>query len=307
MKIVLISPRSDFLSKNPEFNNFWNNSKYTAIYRERWSGISPGLLVIAALTPSSYDIEIIDENIESLDLTKKYDLVGITAMTHQSIRAYQIADHFKKNNVKVIIGGIHATVLPDEAKKHADSVVVGEAEYLWPELLSDLNHKTLKPFYRSNKIVDLKDTPIPRYDLIKSKNYKSIWIQTSRGCPHDCEFCAATNVYGKQCRYKSVDQILKEIEFVSSNYKNVTIAFSDDNFLANKKRAKVLFKRLSLLNIRWVAETDISIAEDSQFLHQLRSSGCIMLFVGLESLSEEGLKNIDKQNWKYKKLKFYME
>jgi radical SAM superfamily enzyme YgiQ (UPF0313 family) len=306
MKIALINPRSSFLSLNPEFNEFWSKSKYTSTYRQNWSGIGTGLLIIASLTPPTYEIELIDENIEDIDFSKNYDLVGITAMTQQATRAYQIADEFRKNKIKVVIGGIHATVLPEEAMGHADSVVVGEAEYLWPQLIGDLLKNELKSYYKNSKQVKMIDSPIPNYQLIKNKKYCVCWVQTTRGCPHNCEFCAASNVYGKKYRHKSIDQIVEEIKAIKRYLGLIRIGFGDDNIFADKKYARELLDKLRLLNIRWAAQTDVSVAEDKNLLKMLKECGCTFLFIGFESLSEESLRKVDNANgWKSKKILNY--
>jgi len=306
MKIALISPKGSFLSKNPEFMDFWNNSKEMVTYRSYWSGVSPGLLIVAALTPPSFDIEFIDENNDSIDFTKYYDLVGISAMTQQAVRAYQIADEFRKRNVKVVVGGIHATILPEEAKQHADSVLIGEAEYLWPSLIEDSKRNKLLPFYKSDRMVDLKDAPIPRYDLLKGRSYPVVWVQTTRGCPHDCEFCAASTVYGKKYRNKSVEQVINEIKLIKKIFGNIQIGFGDDNMFVNKDFSKELLEKLVLLNIRWFTQSDISVAEDDDLLDLLRRSGCMVLFIGLESLSKDALKMIDSHKWKLRYIDKYI-
>ncbi|TVL99823.1 MAG: hypothetical protein CV087_16380 [Candidatus Brocadia sp. WS118] len=162
MKILLISPKGTYLSRTKELNKFWSESDYTAEYRKFWSGVGIGLLIVGALTSPSYEVEFIDENIEEADFSKNYDIVGITGMTQQATRAYQIADKFRTKNIKVVIGGIHATLMPEEAKNYADSVVVGEAEYVWPQILKDFENKQLKPFYKNENLVDLRESPIPR-------------------------------------------------------------------------------------------------------------------------------------------------
>jgi radical SAM superfamily enzyme YgiQ (UPF0313 family) len=156
LKIALISPRGS-VSKNSHFNDYWQNSPITSTYRKTWSGIGTGLLVIAALTPPEHDIVLIDENHEAINFNTDYDMVGITGMTQQITRAFEIADIFKKKGAIVIIGGIHATLLPDEVKLHATSVVIGEAEHTWPQLISDFQKGALKPFYKSTRILNLRD------------------------------------------------------------------------------------------------------------------------------------------------------
>lgn len=309
MRMCLISPKGNFLSKNSvAFKKFYANTKFIESFRNTWSGLSPGLLIVAALTPPTYEIELIDENIDTINFSTNFDLVAISFMTQQAIRAYQIADEFRKRNVKVVLGGIHAMAMPEEAKQHADSVIVGEAEYLWPEFIDDFENNKIKPFYKSEKEVDLKDSPIPRYDLIKNNNYKTIWIQTSRGCPHDCEFCAASKIYGNKYRKKTVEQVIEEVKLVQKIFGNsIKIGFSDDNFFVNEKYSTAILEKLIPLKIRWGTQTDISIAKKDNILKLLYKSGCTHLFIGFESLFEQNLKEIDKQGWKHKQLKKYSE
>jgi len=304
LKIGLLSPKSSFLSNNSDFNEFWKKSKFIDSYRKNWSGLSSALLIIAALTPSKHEIEIIDENIEPIDFSRSYDLIAITSMTQQANRAYSIADTFRKKGITVIIGGIHPTILPNEAIEHADCIGIGEAENIWPTILDDFIKGKLKRFYYADPI-NLNNSPIPRFELIKQKCYKIIWLQTSRGCPHNCEFCAASKVFGHKYRYKSNDQVLNEIFEVKNILPQIIIGFGDDNFLANKNRAKKLLKELIPLNIRYYLQTDISIANDNELLKLLNDSGCINVFIGFESVSKEGLKNIDDKNWKYKQVDNY--
>ena len=145
--------------------------------------------MVAALTPDKHEVEIVDENVDEIDFGKDYDLVGVSCMTQQATRAYAIADQFRKRKSKVVLGGIHPTLLPEEAKTHADSVVVGEVEYVWEKLLRDFEANRLQDFYQAEKLVDLRDSPLPRFDLLNAKKYSKVFIQASRGCPHDCEFC----------------------------------------------------------------------------------------------------------------------
>jgi Fe-S oxidoreductase len=304
MKICLIAPKVNFSTNITELNEFWFNPKNES-FRKLWSGVTSALLTIAALSPPKHEIEFIDENYENIDFLKKYDLVGISSMTPNSTRSYVIADEFRKRGVKVVLGGVHPTLLPDESKKHCDAVVIGEAENVWNAVIEDLENRNLKPFYQSNKLVDLNQSPIPRFDLLKADNYKYIWLQTSRGCPHDCEYCTASKIFGKGFRRKNNGQILKELELIKSKFKNKQIFFADDNFLAQKEKIYLLIEKLANLQIRWNAQCDISVGKDKHFLSLLKKSGCVLLFIGLESITPEGLKYIDMKSWKYRQLKNY--
>lgn len=303
MKIGLISPKSSFLGKNKILFEFWNQSNYTETYRNEWSGISVALCIIAALTPVEHEVEIIDENIEEIDFTRKYDLVGITCITQQATRAYEIADEWLKKSVKVVIGGIHASIMPKEAKKHADCVVIGEAENIWQIILTDISKNKLKSFYWSAEPVNMLNSPLPRYDLLKNKNYKLNWIQTTRGCPFDCIFCAASKVYGYKFRIKNIEQVISEIEYVKNLFPDSRISFADDNMFVNRKFSKELLKAIIPFNLRYMAQSDISVADDDELLELIKKSGCTFLFIGIESLSDSNLEHIDKNGKKQKYLK----
>ncbi|MFH1478165.1 MAG: radical SAM protein [Candidatus Omnitrophota bacterium] len=307
-KLALIYPKAAFFGTDMELLKFWEKTKEKTgrlwSNFEVWSGFNTGLLVIAALTPKDFTIKLIDENFEQIDFKEKYDLVAISFMTQQANRAYEIADNFINKGSRVVLGGIHATVLPEEAKKHCNSVVIGEAEDVWPKLIEDFRENKLSPYYKSS-LVDMTKSPMPRYDLLKPEYYKSAWIQTSRGCPRDCEFCAATNVFGNKYRHKNVEQVENEIKAVKSLKNNIMIGFADDNMLVDRKYAKDIIERIKKLNIRWFVQTDISIAKDDDLLRSLADSGCMMVFIGFESVNKKSLQKIDKTLWKYKRYDEY--
>lgn len=309
MRLALITPRGVLFGSHPEVAAFFKDilsqtardpfiPKYTS-----WSGASLGLLIIAALTPPEFEIVYLDENYEEIDFSAEYDLVAITAMTQQATRAYEIADQFRARNVKVVIGGIHVTVMEQEAKAHADSVVVGEAEDTWPVLIRDFMKGALEPFYRSSVPADLTKSPIPRYDLAKKYDYKMIWIQTTRGCSRDCEFCNASKVYGKAFRHKSMGQVLREIELIRKHWSEPFINFADDNMFIDRVYASQLIGALSTAGLHWTAQSDISIGEDDALLEALRKSGCKILFVGFETLSAAN--TLDMHGWKKRRIDRY--
>ncbi len=307
MNILLVSPKVNFTTKNQSLMNFWFNSNETGAYRELWSGVGSSLLTIAALTPDEHSIEFIDENITEIDFEKEFDIVGISAMTQQIMRGYQIADIFRSKGIPVVFGGIHPTLLPEEVKQRADSVVIGEAEDVWVKLLEDFKAGNLKPFYKSNSEINICESPIPKFELLKKNVYRLVNIQTTRGCPHDCDYCSASKIFGKKYRRKTVEQIILEIKTAIAHLGNVKIVFSDDNFLVDRKRSMELLTQLIPLNIKWHAQSDISIADDEQLLLLTKKSGCTFLFIGLESINPDNLKNLDTKNWKYSKLSKYKE
>ena len=287
--------------------NFLKQSPEIEFYRQYWSGLGSGLLVTGALTPNDIELELIDESIEDIDFSRGYDLVAITAVTQQATRAYEIARGFREKDIKVVLGGIHATILPDEAKLYADSVVVGEAENLWPKLLDDFKHNRLSPFYASQQEVDLKESPVPRYELLGEKPCKIVWVQATRGCPHDCSFCCASRVYGSKYRHKSINQVIEEINKIRRIKKHALIGFADDNLLCDKDYSRQLLEKVVDLKIKWIGQSDISIAYDNSLLKLIKKSGCVVLLIGFESIIEDNLRGLDSSNWKLKHLKNYVE
>ncbi|MBU4128722.1 B12-binding domain-containing radical SAM protein [bacterium] len=266
-----------------------------AVKQKRWTkyfAIPPlNLLYVAALTPKDVEITLIDEHIDRIDFEEAVDLVGITSLTATAPRAYEIGDEFKKRGVKVVLGGIHPSTLPEEAIQHADSIVIGEAENLWPEVIEDFKKKRLKKFYQSSQKPSLKNLLLPRRDLLQGKRYLTKnFIQTTRGCPFDCDFCSVTKFFGRRHRFRPVEDVVKEIESLEGNF---TI-FADDNVVAHKKYAKELFKALIPCKKRWFSQADLSMAQDEELLKLAAQSGCEGVYIGFESLSDIGLKKFKK-------------
>jgi len=306
LKLALISPKGNFLSSDKAFVEFVKNSTELKTYLSHsWSGFSTALPVIASITSSDFEVKIIDENFEQVNFDEHYDLVGVTAVTQQATRAYQIMSEFRKRGVKVVMGGIHATTVFDEAKKYADAVVVGEAENVWAEVLCDFKKNRLKKVYKAKELANITNNPVPRYDLLHFNDYKKVWLQFSRGCPIDCEFCVASKIYGYKYRHKTIPQIINEVLLIQKIWPNIKIGFADDNMFKDKKYSSDLIKEIKKLNIKWDAQTDISIGTDEKLLKQLKEAGCTSLFIGFESVSKENLKTIDKTGWKLRQRDSY--
>jgi radical SAM superfamily enzyme YgiQ (UPF0313 family) len=174
-------------------------------------------------------------------------------------------------------------------------------------VLNDLSGSRLKPVYRSEHQVDLAQSPVPRFDLLANKPYRIIWVQTSRGCPHDCGFCCASRVYGKRYRHKTVEQVMAEIEAVRKVNPRALIGFADDNLLCEREYSRRLLDALSGINVKWIGQSDISIARDPALLRSVRKSGCVALLTGFESIDEANLRGLDPSNWKMNRLKDYSE
>ena len=244
--------------------------------------------VISALTPAEIEVDTVDEEIEEVNFDKHYDLVGISCMTAAAPRAYQLSSVFREKGAKVVLGGIHPTVMPQEAITHCDCVVMGEAEGCWSELLEDFRRNRLMKFYRSFDF-DLAKFPIPKLNHNHTPFHVSP-ILCTRGCPYDCEFCSVTGIYGKKFRHRLIQDIVKEIATRGGK----KFFFLDDNIIGDVKFAKELFTALSDLRIRWVGQASISLVKDKALLKLAEKSGCAGLFIGIESVSSHNLKRLRK-------------
>ena len=254
-----------------------------------------GLTLLASLFPKTYEVKIINEVIEEIDFNADVDLVGITALTCVIKRAYAIADRFRERGVKVILGGVHPSLLPDEAKEHADSVFIGEAEGMLDKVIADFESGKLQPFYKNREWSDLKGMPLPRRDLL-NKRYRPFFkvIETTRGCPNRCEFCSVPIINGKRYRIRSLEEIDQELSTIIHK-KGEYLFLSDDNVTAKEDYAFGLFEIFKRHKVKWMGFTTIKIAMNEKLLKAARESGCISLFIGFESLLQENLDNVSKR------------
>ncbi|MDX1386262.1 MAG: radical SAM protein [bacterium] len=306
MKVALINPHYFHDSIHPEFNAVLEKS--TPFSTSKTPSLP--LLAVAALTPPEFEVSYIDENTEPVDFDMEVDLVGISALTPQATRAYEIADSFRKRGKKVVLGGVHASILSKEAKNHADAVVIGEAENVWGVLLEDFQKDRLKEFYTGG-LADMKKILIPRFDLLKSHHYMYlptpvIPMEFSRGCPIDCTFCNVTRLYGAKTRYKEPIQIKNEIEYLLEDCSmgSATLKFNDPNPFVNQKAAAPILETIGEFNLKWASLADISIAKNSDFLKLMKKSGCFLIAIGLESLVSEELKDLSE--WKERYVEKYV-
>lgn len=259
-----------------------------------------GLLKVASLTPPDWKVSIIDEKVEMLDLDQDADIVSITAMTPAVNRGYEIAESFRQRGIKVIMGGMHVSKMPEEALKHCDSIIIGEAEDLWDKAIIDFERGGLKKIYRHESgYPSLADRPAPNWDLYRDKSYLPVhFIETTRGCPNNCEFCSVTSSFGGRFRNRPVNEVEREIQSLRPfegkfTLKNV-VFFVDDNIISNKKHAKELLSRIIPYNLKWLGQTSVNIAKDEEMLSLCRKSGCIGLLIGFETLSTDNLANVGK-------------
>jgi radical SAM superfamily enzyme YgiQ (UPF0313 family) len=287
MKILLVFPQIE-------------HGVTTVKDKKRWASILLGYPAItlphlAALVPKKHEVEIINENYDDLDFSLDVDLVGITCLTMTSKRVYEIADEFRHRGKTVILGGFHPSAMPDEAIKHADSVVIGEGDLSWPQAIADFEKGKLKKFYRPEKSVDMASLPPIRRDLIKHMPLAG-GVQSTRGCPHRCEFCAITSFYQHEMKQRPVKNVVDEIEQMP----NKIFILHDPHLTAYPKYARELFEELIRRNINkgWIANgtSNVLARIDEDFLRLARKSGCVEWFVGFESVNQEALNHIQKSH-----------
>jgi len=247
------------------------------------------LAMLAALTPPDMETGFSDDQIQPIDLRNGFhgaDLVAISVMSKTAHRSYEIADACRERGMKVILGGIHPTVLPEEAAAHADAVVLGEAETLWPRVLADFQAGRLQKSYRSDGVVDMNLSPIPQRGIFHSHSRSYIpmdVVQTTRGCPFRCDFCTVHSTYGSRFRSREVEKVLAEVQGLT----RWGVLFADDNVIGNVPYFQKLFTALAPLKLKWIGEASLAGLDDEQNLKILQKSGCKGLFIGFESLSPD--------------------
>jgi radical SAM superfamily enzyme YgiQ (UPF0313 family) len=265
---------------------------------------SLGLLTLAALVPTHHQCEYLEvKDIRELDrLPERFDLVGISSLSAQIGEAYELADRYRDLGVPVVLGGLHVTAMPEEASQHADAVVIGEGEAAWPEVLKDAESGELGHTYRASGDYSLENAPLPAYHLLDPSNYNRLIVQTSRGCPFRCEFCASSILLTKRYKQKPIAKVLAEIDRIKSLWRRPFIELADDNAFVNRRYWKELLPELKRRKIRWFAETDLSVHEDAELLGLMRESGCAEVLIGFESPTEWGLHGLEqKSDWKLKR------
>lgn len=288
MRLYLINPSNPLVSIVKVKESRWNR------YRV-WKPLS--LMVLAGLTPDAWEITILDENLGLPDYSAlpRPDLVGITAFTSQANRAYEVASFFRRQGVPVVMGGIHATMCQAEAIARVDSVVTGEAESIWAEVLADVRQGRLKPRYEGG-VADINAVPCARHDLLAT-GYAVGAIQTTRGCPLNCSFCSVTAFNGAKYRQRPIADVVREFQSIREKY----VLLVDDNLIGTRAehiaRAKDLFRAMiqAKLNKQWIAQATINFADDEELLALAAQAGCRGVFIGFESPTPEGLAELGKK------------
>jgi radical SAM superfamily enzyme YgiQ (UPF0313 family) len=251
------------------------------------------LTTLASFTPADVEVVVTDENVEEITFDDGPDLVGITTMTPQANRAYQIADEFRRRGTKVILGGFHPSTMPHEALSHADAIVVGEGEGSWRGLIEDARYLRLKRIYKDRLPLDLSQLKPPRRDMVRRKGYLfTNTIQVTRGCPFRCEFCSVTSLFGKGYRTRPIQAVIDELTELKKE--SVFLFIVDDNLIGNRDYAERLLVAMKPLRFKWASHAPLHLVEDDSLMRLVTKSGCFALFVGFESLARENLSLMGK-------------
>lgn len=308
MKLALIA-MSGIRAENPELMDLGLKLPgFLERARTLFAMPSLSLLTLAGMTPEDVEIEYREYREFPAENPPECDLAAITSFTAQIADAYRIADIYRSRGTKVVMGGLHVSSLPDEAAMHADAVAAGEGEILWPTILNDFRQGCLQPRYDQPRgfNFDFSDSSLPRYDLLEPEKYNRFPVQTSRGCPFKCEFCASSILLTPRYTHKPVERVIAEIREIKRRWPRPFIEFADDNTFADHRYGRALVEALANENVKWFAETDISVAQDEELLRLIAQSGCRQILVGLETPTREGLNGLELQsNWKYRKRDFY--
>ena len=258
---------------------------------------SLGLLYLAACTPDGHEVRYFEAESDRSEPKEIYDcdLVAISTFSAQIFEAYAIADRLRAVGVKVAMGGLHVSVLPDEAAAHADYVITGEGERSWPAVVRDAEEQRSPTVFRAEDFppVNIHALPIPRYDLLGERPYNRFTVQTSRGCPWRCDFCASTVMLVEKYRKRPIAQIVRDIQAIRQVRDHPFIEFADDNTFVDKTWGKELCRQLIPLHLKWFTETDITVADDPDLLDLMRQAGCRQVLIGLESPQRSALEGIE--------------
>jgi radical SAM superfamily enzyme YgiQ (UPF0313 family) len=293
MRLLLINPRY------PE--SFWSFRWAVDRVLPAKRAINPplGLATLAALTPAHWDVTIVDENVEPLPLAPQADLIGIAGMGVQFTRQQELLRYYRAAGYRTVAGGSYASLVPERYLELADTVVAGEAEYLWPSFCADLEAGRPERLYRETGVVDLRHSPTPRFDLLKLARYTTATLQVSRGCPYLCEFCDIIVMFGRKPRYKTLAQVERELDALRAQGVH-NLFFVDDNLIGHRALARELLRHLidyqarHRHRFRFGAQVSLNVAQDPELLRLLREAGFTWVFIGIESPDPAALKEIRK-------------
>ncbi|MDO8509298.1 MAG: radical SAM protein [Nanoarchaeota archaeon] len=260
-------------------------------YVKSWQMQPLSMAVLGGMTPKDVEINFYDDRFDEIPYNDDSDLVAITTETYTAQRGYKIADGFRERGIPVVIGGIQTSLVPNEARAHADSVAIGDSEFIWPEIIKDLRNGKLQPTYTAQPRKGILPHVSPRRELFDKGKYVSLeMVETGRGCPFTCDFCSIAGSYDGSFRTKNVKDIVKDIEGLEGR----TLYFVDDNFVSNLRRTKDLCKALVPLGKKWFSHGSINMANDAELLKLMEKSGCANILIGFESLNPKNLEDMGK-------------
>jgi len=315
MKISLVSPRGAERNQQNDimFDIYEEMEGHLALMMDDIEFIpNLALLSLASYLDPSWDIHFIEEDyvpgeqVEDVLFQQDFDIALISIVNYTALRGYEIADRYRKMGVYTVIGGLHASALPEEALLHADTVVVGEGEEILPVFIDDFLNGKPERIYRSETPVDLTKIPPARYDLIENpRRYNKMPVLATRGCPRNCEFCCFPKLYGRIYRHKTTQQVVTDIKKIMEIHPKPYIHFCDENLFCDREFSRELVREIKKLNVPWECFCDMGIADDDKLLSLLKGSACRDLLIGLETVNPKVMEKVDP--WKYGKLKKYRE
>lgn len=281
-KILLIQPSPYDHNKQP-------------LKKKRLYFVGLAMPLLAAMMPEDWEAEIVLEILEDIPFETDADLIGISTMGHGVIRSIDIANEFRKRGKTVILGGYMASIMAEEATKYCDAVVIGDAELVWNDMLEDFEKGKLKRIYENNLGNGYFSTPVPRFDLIVSKNIGNFLpVQAGRGCPNNCSFCSVACLYQGRYIKKPLEEVVRDIKQVKElGFKKFLLL--DDNIFSDRDYLNALLEEIEELGMEWMSQSEIRIGGEDELLEKLAKSGCTTLSFGLESLSVVSLKKMNKE------------
>ncbi|HOU53751.1 MAG TPA: radical SAM protein [Myxococcota bacterium] len=286
-RLLLVSPRH-------EFRNLWALKEMGRQMGRKVATTPLALPVLAALAPSTWEVRIVDEEMDEVPVRDSFDLVAFTTLSTNVERGYALARLFREAGIRVVMGGPYASTRTQEVLEHCDAVVVGEAEDLFGDLLSDVQNNRLQPVYQARSLPSPDRIPSPRWDLVDTRQVMALGVQVSRGCPHHCDFCLVHHLYGRRPRYRPLEAVLQEIRGLPGRF----LSFVDDNLTARKDYARQLMAGLKPLEVQWSALASLEVTRDQDLLRDMAEAGCSSLVLGFESLTEEGLAEARKTQFR---------